>query len=83
MQKRESGAESNVKLPHPIQSLVKLAFLVTEFAVEDLSSAKLQPCFLRLQRRTCPCAEHTDDELNYYNYLRISWHIENFIATVS
>ena len=42
----------------------KIAALVPEFAVEDLLSAELQPRFLRLQRRTCPWAEHSDDDDN-------------------
>ena len=49
MLKREWDAESNGKLPHLFKSLVKLQALVPEFAVEDLSSAELQPRFLRLQ----------------------------------
>ena len=40
----------------------KTAALVPEFAVEDLPSAKLEPGFLRLQRRTCPWAKHTDGD---------------------
>ena len=40
----------------------KTAALVPEFAVEDLSSAELQPWFLRLQRSTCPWVEHSDDD---------------------
>ena len=47
----------------PIQSLVKTAGLVPEFAVEDLPSAELQPWFLRLQWRNCPWAEHSDDDI--------------------
>ena len=37
----------------------KTAALVPEFAVEDLPSAELQHRFL--QRRTCPWAEHSND----------------------
>ena len=40
----------------------KTASLVSEFPVKDLPSAELQPRFLRLQRRTCPQAEHSDDD---------------------
>ena len=36
--------------------------LLPEFAVEVLPSAELQHWFLRLQWRTCPWAEHYDDE---------------------
>ena len=61
MLKREWGAESNGKLPH-LFIPGKTAALVPEFAVEDVSSAELQPTFLRLQSRTCPWAEHTDDD---------------------
>ena len=61
MLKRERGAESNRKLPHLVLP-GKTAALVLEFAVEDLPSAELQPRFLSLQRRTCPCAEHSHDD---------------------
>ena len=60
MLKREWGTESNGKLLH-LLILGKTAASVPEFAVEDLPSAELQPWFLRLQRRTCPWAEHYDD----------------------
>ena len=40
----------------------KTAALVIEFTVEDLSSAELQSKFLRLQWKTCPWAEHFDDD---------------------
>ena len=57
MLKREWGEESNGKLPH-LFVLSKTAALVSEFAVEDLPWAELQPRFLLLQWRTCPWAEH-------------------------
>ena len=61
MLKREWGAESNGKLrTYSIPG--KTSALVPEFTVGDLSSAELQPRFLRLQRRTCPWAEHSDDD---------------------
>ena len=59
--KRDWGAESNGKLPH-LFILSKTAASVPEFVVEDLASAALQSRFLRLQWRTCPWAEHTDDD---------------------
>ena len=67
MLKREWCAESNGKLP---QLFIpgKTTALVPEFAVEDLSSAELQPWFLRLQGSTCPWAEHSDDDDYYYYY---------------
>ena len=40
----------------------KTADLVSEFAVEDLPSAELQPRFLGLQCRICPCSEPSDDD---------------------
>ena len=40
----------------------KTAALVYEFEVEGLPSAEVQTCFLRLQRRTWPWAEHSDDD---------------------
>ena len=46
--KREWGAENNGKIPH-LFIPGKTAALVSEFAVEDLPSAELQPWFLRLQ----------------------------------
>ena len=46
----------------PIQFLVKTAVLVSEFAVEDLPSAELQPGFLRLQWRTYSWAKHSDND---------------------
>ena len=61
MLKREWCAESNVKLPH-LFIPCKTATLVSEFAVEDLPSAELQPWFLLLQWRTCPWAERSDDD---------------------
>ena len=39
----------------------KPAPLVSEFAVENLPSAEQHPMFLRVQRRTCPWAEHSVD----------------------
>ena len=54
--KREASA--------PIRSLVKLAALDPEFAVEDLPSGELQPRFLYLQSRTCPWTEHSDGEID-------------------
>ena len=67
MLKRES-AESNGKLPHRyIPS--KTATLVPEFAVEDLPSVELQPGFLCLQLRTCPWAEHSNDDDDDYNII--------------
>ena len=57
MLKREWCAESNRKLPH-LFFPSKTPILVPEFVVEDLSSAELQPGFLRLQWRTCLWAEH-------------------------
>ena len=38
------------------------ASLVSEFPVEVLPSAELQPWFLHLQWGTCPWAEHSDDD---------------------
>ena len=50
----------------------KTAALVPEFAVEDLPSAELQPKFLRLQWRTCPWVEHSDDDVFNKQYMVIS-----------
>ena len=66
MLKREWGAKRNGKLPH-LFIPGKTATLVHEFAVEDLPSAELQPRFLRLQCRTCPWAEHSDDDDGHIN----------------
>ena len=63
MLKREWDAERNGKLRH-LFIPGKTAALVPEFAVEDLLSAELQPWFLRLQWRTCPWAEHSDDDIH-------------------
>ena len=46
-------------------SLGKTATLVPEFVIEDLPSAEMQPWFLRSHWRTCPWAEHTDDDDDY------------------
>ena len=46
----------------PIQSLVKLQPLFLRFAMEDLHLAELQPRLLHLQWRTCPWAEHSDND---------------------
>ena len=56
MLKREWGAGSTYLIPG------KTAALVPEFAMEDLPSAELLPWFLRLQWRSCPCAEPSDDD---------------------
>ena len=48
------------------------AVMVPEFAVENLLSAEMQASFLRLQRWTCPWAEHSDDNdslILYYTYM--------------
>ena len=59
----EWGSESNGKLPHLFVP-GKTAGLVPEFAVEDLTSAELQPWFLRLQCRLCPWKELSDDDVD-------------------
>ena len=59
--KERVGAESNGKLQQQFIPS-KTATLVPEFAVDDLPSAKLQPWFLRLQRRACAWTEHSDDD---------------------
>ena len=64
MLERESGVERNRKLPH-LFILNKTATLVPEFAVEDLPWAELQPWFLRLQQKSCPWAEHSDDDISH------------------
>ena len=63
MLKRVWGAESN-RSYRTYSIPGKTAALVPEFAVEDPPSAELQPRFLCLQWRTCPWAEHYDDELD-------------------
>ena len=67
MLKREWGAESNGKLPH-LSMLSTTAAWGPEFAVENLLWAELRPWFLSLQRKTCPCAEYSDD---FYIYIYI------------
>ena len=62
MLKREWDVESNGKLQH-YSIRGKTAVLVSEFIVEDLTSAELQPRFLRLQQKTCPWTEHSDDDV--------------------
>ena len=57
MLKREWGAESKEKLQH---LFIPSKTLVPELAVEDLP--ELQPWFLCLQWKTCPWAEHSDDD---------------------
>ena len=54
---REWGAESN----RTYSIIGKTAAWVPEFAVKDLPSAELQPGSLRLQCRTSPWAEDSDD----------------------
>ena len=60
---RESGVQkaTGSYLTYSIPS--KTAALVPEFAMEHLLSAELQPWFLHLQWKTCPWAEHSEDEL--------------------
>ena len=61
MIKREWGAESNGKLPH-LFITSKTATLVPELAVETCLWAELQPWCLNLQWKSCPWAEHSDDD---------------------
>ena len=61
MLKREWGAESNGKLPH-LFIPSKTATLVPVFAGKNCLWTELQPWFLRLQWKTCPWAEHSDDD---------------------
>ena len=56
MLKWEWGEESNWKLPHLLIPS-KSAILVTDFAVEDLPSAELQPWYLSLHWKTWFWAE--------------------------
>ena len=65
MLKRQWSAESNEKLSHLFIPNIT-ATMIPKFAVEDRSSAELQPRFLRLQWRNCPWAEHSDDDDDYY-----------------
>ena len=58
---------------HTYSSLVKLQALVPEFVMEDLPSAELQTSFLRLQWRTCPWEEHSDDD--YFQWMNMKFHI--------
>ena len=53
---------------HTYSIPVKIATLVPEFAVEDLSLAEPQSRFLRLQWRTCPWSEHSDDDDDDVNF---------------
>ena len=61
MLKRLWGAESNGSY-RTYSNSGKSATLIPEFAMEDLPSTKLQPWFLHLQWRTCPWAEHSEDD---------------------
>ena len=62
MLKREWGAESETGSYRTYSIPGKITALVPEFAVKYLHSAELQPKFLRLQWRTCPWAEHCDND---------------------
>ena len=62
MLKRESGVRKATGSYRTYSIPGKTTALVPEFAVEDLPSAELQPMFLRFQWRTCPWAEHSDDD---------------------
>ena len=62
MLKRDRGAEGIEKLPH-LFITGKTVALVPEFVVEDLSSAELQPWCLKFAVKTCPWAEHSDDDI--------------------
>ena len=50
--------------------------------MEDLPSAELQPCFLRLQWRICPWAEHSDIYIYLFIYLFIYWSFQQSPTTV-
>ena len=62
MLKREWGAESYRTYTIPCKTVA----LIPGFAVEDLPSKELQPRLLRSQWRTCPWAEHSDDDDEYW-----------------
>ena len=76
MLKKEQVAESNGKLSH-LFIPGKTAALVSEFAMEDLPSAELQPRFLCLQWRTCLWAEHFDDDDHDDAWRCSSYHFNN------
>ena len=53
----------------------KIAALVPEFAIEDLLPAELQSRFLRLQWKTCPWTEHSDDICIAWMILILLWEL--------
>ena len=67
----------------------KTATLVPEFTVEDVPSVELLPLFLRLEQRTCPWAEHSDDDddCTYFifprktrdKHRRYSWILQKYL----
>ena len=59
--RKETGSYRTYSVPG------KTAALVPEFAVKDLPSAELQSRFQRLQWRTCPWAEHCDEDKSQRN----------------
>ena len=62
----------------------KTAVLVSDFGVEDLPFTDLQPRFWRLEWRTCPWAEHTNDILLYYikhSILRFNNNKKNIVSS--
>ena len=60
MLKRELSAERNGKLPH-LSILSKAAARVPEFAVEDLPVGRTAALVPEFVVKTCPWAEHSDD----------------------
>ena len=65
---KESGVQKAMGSYRTYSVPGKTALLVFEFTVEDLPSTELEPRFRRLQLRTCPWAEHSNDDiLLYYN----------------
>ena len=61
MLEREWDAENNGKLSH-LFIPSKTATMVPEFTVEDLPLSRTATLVLRLHLKTCPWAEHTDDD---------------------
>ena len=63
---KESGVRKTAGSYRIYSNPGKTAALVPKFEVQDLPSAELQPRFRRLQLRTCPWAENSNDISLYY-----------------
>ena len=62
VQMSETGVQKSTESYRTYSISCKTAALVADFAVEDMPSAELQFRYLRLQWKTCPWTERSNDD---------------------